>query len=247
MSGRITAYSYVHDGAAETGSTQPAHNSTATLAVIEENDPGTTVYVRIVTPTSLYLPGGGDQLATWAGLLATYTDSGDAYTCTYDTTTRRITIASAGAAFRPVMVGDGAVWLGFTQSMVGYDTSWTGESMPAGVAELLTATVEPAEDGSRIDLHEYRHGRAVAVAWGNHQVHKCTLYLDGNSLGAFDPGYLMAGRVRIQQGADTAAYSATNIDGVIDGFVVATDDITEEDDIGGSWSVSMLVAVPRGA
>ena len=242
MSGRITAYSYVHDGAAETGATQPAHNSTATLGVEEEAAPGATTYVRIVTPTDLV-----DQLAQWAALLFAYTPSGDVYTCTYDTTTRRITIASAGVAFRPVMVGDLAVWLGFTQAISGYDTSWTGESMPAGVAELVAATVEPAEDGSRIDLHEYRHGRTVAVAWGNHQVHKCILYLDGNSLGAFDPGYLMTGRVRIQQGTDTTDYSATNIGGVIDGFVVATSDIVEQDDIGGSWSVSVLVAVPRGA
>lgn len=246
MSSRIVAYSYSHEGTAATGSTHPRHNSTATLAVIEESDPGSTVYARSTTSIPFYLPTGSDQCAAWATVLNANTTSGGPYSITYDAGSRRVTIASGGAAFIPVMVGDMATWLGFTQTLAGYADTWTGESAPAAVAELIAATVEPAEDNARIDLHQYRHGRAVAVAWSNHQLHRVQLFLDSAASQAFDPGYLMTGRVVILTG-DATAYSPTNIDGKIDGFVVATTDVTESDDIGGTWSVSMVVAVPRGA
>ena len=75
---------------------------------------------------------------------------------------------------------------------------------------------------------------------------------DGSAVGAadiraFDPGYVMTGRVRISQvNMNYAAYSQSNLGGVVDGFVVATTDLVEDGDIGELWTVTMLVAVPRG-
>lgn len=248
MTARITAYTYVHDGATDHGSTHPPYNATATLGVIEQPSSPTVTYVRPTTPLPFYLPGGtGDQLTAWQDALDSYAPAGY-YTITYSPTTRRVTIASTNAtSFRPVMVADGATWTGFTQDLsAGWATSWTGDDAPAAICELLGATVEPAEDAARVDLHEYRHGRAVAVVWGNHQLHRVTLYFRGDDAHVLDPGYLVTGRVKIQQGSDTTAYSPTNVDGVIDGFVVASMDPAEDGDLGEVWSLTLLVAVPRG-
>lgn len=246
MTARIVAYTFVDAGAADHGATQPRFNSTATLGVTEQATAGTTTYVRPTTPKPFYNPTGGDQLAAWDAALDAYTPAG-LYAVTYSPTTARMTIASTNnVAFRPAMVEAGAAWSGFTQALGGWATTWTGASAPAAVVELLGATVEPADDNAKVDLHRYRHGRAVAVAWGNHQLHRVQLHFTATQLAIFDSGYVLAGRVRIHQGPDTAAYSPTNVDGVVDGYVVAATDPTEDGDIGELWTVNLIVAVPRG-
>lgn len=213
----------------------------STLSVIEQATPGTTTEARPATPELFET-----QLTTWQTHLFTYTPAG-IYTCTYDASTQRVTIATSNAVnFRPVMDGNLASWLGFTQVLAGWADSWTGASAPAAVAELLAVTVEPAEDAARVDLSEYRHGRAVATVWGNHQVHRVRLVFSRTTtLAQIQAGYLQAGRVRIWQAGDATAYSATNVDGFIDGYVLAADDPSEDGDIGELWGLSMLVGVAR--
>lgn len=245
MVARIVAYTYANGNAY--GLPHPAFNATATLGVVEQGTPGTTTYVRPTTPKPFYAPEEAtDQLRNWDTGLDAHTPAGY-YSVTYSPTTKRVTIASTNStAFRPVMVEAGAVWSGFTQDLSsGWALSWTAEDPPAAVCELIAVTVEPAEDSARVDLHEYRQGRAVAVAWGNHQVHKVTLYVKAEDLRALDPGYLVTGRVRIIQGPDTTPYSATNPDGVVDGYVIASTDPAEDGDVGEVWTVNLLVGVPR--
>lgn len=118
---------------------------------------------------------------------------------TYSTATRKIILASTNSTwFQPVMVGDLANWLGFTQSISGYSTSCTAESTPAGVAELMGATRELVEDARRVDLHEYRHGRAASIVWGNHQLHRVRIYFDDVTREQIEIGYLTTGRIRIR-------------------------------------------------
>jgi len=245
MTARITAYAYVHAGAVAYGATFPRFDTVASLGVIEQATPGTTTWARPTTPTPLYLPGGSDQLAAWQTSLNAHAPAGQ-YAVTYSPTTKRITIASTnGTAFRPTFHSNGAEWTGFTGSLVGWATSWTATAAPAAVAELIGVTVEPAEDWARVDLKRYRHGRAAAIVWGNHQAHQVTLYLKRDDLRALDPGYLVTGRVVIQQGADSTAYSATNPGGVVDGFVLAASDVTEDGDLGDVWTINLVVGVLR--
>ena len=146
------------------------------------------------------------------------------------------------------MSGNSAAWFGFTQDLsaaAGWATTWEAESAPAGVADLFAAEVAPAEDAARVDLAEYRHGRAVATVWGNRQVHRVKLTFRSTTKAQIEAGYLTSGRVRIWQNGDAAAYSATNVDGYIDGWVVAAGEITEDGDVGGLWTISMVVGVAR--
>ena len=245
MTARIVAYAYVHGGAVAYGATFPRFDTVASLGVIEQATPGTTTWVRPTSPKAFYLPGGSDQLADWRAGLDAHTPAG-LYSVTYSPTTRRLTIASTNAvAFRPTFHSNGAEWTGFTGSLVGWATSWTATAAPAAVAELLGVTVESADDWARVDLKRYRHGRAAAIVWGNHQAHQVTLYLRRDDLRALDPGYLVAGRVVIQQGADTTPYSAANPAGVVDGFVLGASDVTEDGDLGEIWTVNLVVGVPR--
>lgn len=237
MSARILAYCY-SEGPVNGSTAAMQHNST--LAVVEQATPGTTSYARPTTPKLLT-----DQLADIKTEWDASTPAG-LYSITHDLTTNRITIASTnGTNFRPTMVGNSANWTGFTQGLVGWALTWTGDDPPQAMARLLGVTVEPAEDWAQVDLTAYRHGRAVGVAWGNHQAHRVTMHFSGENIDIIKAGYVIAGRVRIWQGAIGTAYSPTNLGGYVDGWIVAADDPHEAGDTGNLWQLSLVLAVPR--
>ena len=235
---RIMAYCY-SEGPAN-GSTATV-NANSTIAVIEESDPGTTVYARPLVP-ELFTT----QLASWLTELNASALAG-AYLWAYSDSTQRVVMSTTNTTtFQPVFPGNTAVWLGFTQAITGYATEWTAESAPACMAELVAVTVQPAEDAARVDLSRYRHGRAVAVAWGNHQTHLVKLaFSRDTTLTQVKAGYLTSGRVRIWQAGDGTAYSPTNIDGYIDGYIIAADDPVESGDVGELWTLDLVVGVAR--
>ena len=235
---RIMAYCYSEGpitGAAA------AITANSTISVIESATPGTTTEARPLTP-ELFTT----QLTTWQTHLTTYAPAGT-YELIYDASTQRVTIETTnGISFVPVMDGNLAVWLGFTQLIAGGAFTWLAESAPAAIAELLAVTVQPAEDAARVDLSEYRHGRAVATVWGNHQVHRVTIVFSRTTtLSQIAAGYLTTGRVRIWQAGDATAYAADNVDGYVDGFVIAADEPVESGDVGELWSLNLLVGVAR--
>lgn len=235
---RIMAFCYSEGPVGGSSPTGPDAN--ATVATIESATPGTTTYGRPTAP-ALFTDQLQDIETEWdasapAGL----------YSLTYDASTERVTIASTNStSFKPQFEGNTAVWFGFTQSIVGNNTTWTADDPPAGLAELFAVTVEPAEDFARVQLAEYRHGRSVASVWGNHQVHRVRLVFRNSTYAQIAAGYLTTGRVRIWQCGDGTAYSATNIDGFVDGYVLAADDPVEEGDDGELWSLRLLIGVSR--
>lgn len=215
------------------------HNST--MAVIEQATPGTTTYGRPTAP-KLFTAQLADIAAEWdasspAGL----------YSITWDGAANRVVVATTNATnHRPSMVGNGANWLGFTQALVGWNTTWAGASAPQAVARLLGVTIEPAEDWSQIDFGAYRHGRIASVGWGNHFAFTAIAYFSGENIAPMQAGYLTTGRVRIHQDeTDPDPYSATHPGGYVDGWVVAADDPTEDGDTGDLWSLRLILAVPR--
>jgi hypothetical protein len=235
---RIEAYCYSEGPDNGTGAPLEAMQS---LGSIEQPTSPTETRVRPTVP-ELFLT----QLATWQSELDSHTPAG-LYSITYDATARRVTIASTNATnFRPVMpTVSSPKWSGFTQTLAGFATSWTADDAPGALAELIGVTVEPAEDAARVELSEYRHGRSVAIAWGNHQVHRVQLWFDRSVLPLIEYGYLTTGRVRIWQFGDGTAYSPSNVDGYVDGFVLDASNPREDGDDGGLWTLELVVAVPR--
>lgn len=231
----IEAYVYSEGPATNT---YPANLETAqTLAVYKDSN-ATTYYARPAAPARWT-----DLIAAWASQLTTAT--GLAIGVTYSAATHRLTITGS-ASIRPVMIGNGATFTGFTQALTPSATSWTADDPPAGRADLLGATVEPAEDWAHVELEKYRHGRTRATVWGNHQIHKVTLYAYGDAATAIAKGYLQAGRVRVYQadaGDALTAYDATNPAGYVDGWVIGCGQPVQEDE--NLWAWPMLLGVPR--
>lgn len=232
------AYCYSEGPASGAAAPMQAHS---TLAVIELPSPATTTYGRPLTPM-LWTAQLAAIDATWDAA----TPSG-IYDWTWSSATNRLTIASGNnVQFRPVNVGNSAAWFGFTQALgAGYALTWTAASAPQAVADLLGATVEPAESWAQVDLNEYRHGRAAAIGWTNHAAHRITLYFVGENIATIQAGYVTTGRVRLWQDvSDLVAYSPTHPGGYVDGWIVAANDPTEDGDTGSLWTLSMVLAVP---
>jgi hypothetical protein len=244
---RIVSYTYAEGVSHYLGTdTPPVRNATATIGSREQYSAGTLTYCRPSVPMlACAAEAATDQLREWQTWLTSETPGGT-YTCTYSAVTRRVTV-SGTVPFKLYTPEQSGVWSGFTQDCTtSYQLSWTGASQPACIAELIGVTVEPAENDDRVDLREYRHGRAVAISWGNHQQHRVTLLLSSRDVAALDPGYLVTGRVRVYPTADVTPYSVTNLDGYLDGWVVACTEVTEEGDTGELWSVTLLIATERG-
>jgi len=242
---RVMAYAYSEGPVGGQGLSTAALVAMSTLAVTEQGTPGTTTYARPLAPELFET-----QLATWAASLSAAPTQGapsGTYAISYDAATQRVTIETTNAvAFIPAMLGNLATWLGFTQTLAGWATSWTGESAPAAIAELIGVTVEPAEEAARVDLTSYRHGRSIAVAWSNHNTHRVKFtFSRSTTLAQIKAGYLTTGRVRLWQCGDATAYSASNPDGYVDGFVIAADEPTEDGDIGELWTLDLVVGVSQ--
>lgn len=243
---RIEAYCYSEGpvgGQGVSGATGPDAN--ATMALIEQGTPGTTTYARPLVPTLFR-----DQLtaiaASWSAAAPQGAPAGT-YTLTYDTAAQVVTCATTNAtSHRPVMVENMALWSGFTQDLSsGWATSWTAASRPTGIAEVIGVTVEPASDAAIVELAEYRHGRAVATVWGNLQRHRVLLAFNAATKAQIKQGFLTTGRVRIWQFGDAGAYSPTNVDGYIDGWVIDASRPIEDGDVGELWTLEMVIGVAR--
>lgn len=193
-----------------------------------------------------------DQLRQWTGTLNDMAPAG-IYQFSFDPDTQRLTIETLNSVyFRPAPYENAAIWTGFTQTMTGTAQRWTGASPPACVMPLAGVTVEPAEDGDRVDLQAYRHRRSIATVWGNHALQRVTLV--GSIQGGFGANgqataaaFCLNGRLRIYQGdSNTQPYSPSNVGGYVDGFVIAATDPTEDGDLGEFVTLKLLMAVPRG-
>jgi hypothetical protein len=229
----IEAYVYSEGPASDTATA--ALQTAQTLAVYV----GGTAATHYARPSATTLWSA--LLTAWASQLSAA--AGFAVGVTYSATTRRTTITGA-AAIRPTMVGNGAAFTGFTQTLTGTATSWTAASAPQGRAELLGVTVEVADDWTHTELERYRHGRARATVWGNHAIHRVTMYASGEGIASIQAGYLQAGRVRVyQDAANLSAYDYANIGGYVDGWIVGCQPGVEESE--NLWRWDLLVGVPR--
>ena len=234
---------YLYGSGAATG----ASTSMDTYHTIGLNEGGGEVKVRINASGRLT-----DALATLqtnanaaAGLSITYSISISAAGV--------VTIAdNAGAStFTLTFYGSAGKLLGFSQSTYSGGRGYSSDRLASGWIDLIGFECEPLAPGDRVELTQYRQGRSVALGFGNVDLFRSSLYVDSTAYGpqlakavGDGGGYALTGRVRIQ-GADAGAYSPTNPDGYIDGFIVETPEL-ETYGAGERFAkISILVAVPR--
>lgn len=235
---RIVAWVYASPDWDDTAVDADRFTQTSDFNVV---GPGGPMKTRLTVPLPFWTQLAQDCVLThWATAIAA--QYGDTFELTYSPTTRRVSMYAENDDVATTLVKSTPLLTGITSS-IGNEA---GADAPAAVVELYGVTVEPVVDDPRLELRTYRHGRAAAIAWGNHALHRCTLYISSRDKAVFETGYCLSGRVRITQDDDNAgAYDVTNLGGYLDGYVVSVGDILEDGDIGEMWRCEMLLAVAR--
>lgn len=190
-----------------------------------------------------------DALATWQTNANSHTGLANAYAMSVSTS-GAITI-SADAVFAIHFYGTSGKLLGFANSSYSGASSYTSDQLASGWIELIGFECEPLAPGDKVELAQYRHGRSVALGFGNVDLFSSNLYFNATAYGPQIPeivgnggGYALTGRVRIQ-GADASAYSPSNPDGYIDGYIVETPELETYGDGERFARIAVTVAVPR--
>jgi hypothetical protein len=210
--------------------TYNAHNRIGT------DEGGGTVYAELTSP----------ELATTApGTFATLLTAVGANTYIASWASDYSAMVLVGSnTFDLTMPGSIDDYLGLS-SGAGLQT-YTGGT-PSAIVPTVSVDVEIAEPGERVDLRVWRHERSDALWWGNHTTHRVTLLLTQANAALLLEGPCSRGRVRIYQTetpTTETAYSANNVGGYLDGYVVgitAVESLGESDQL---CRVSMIVGVP---
>ena len=189
-----------------------------------------------------------DALNTWQTNANSH--SGTALTYSFSVTGGQVTVSASGN-FTIHFYGMSGKLLGFSNASYSGASTYTSDTTPSGWIELVGYECEPLAPGSRVDLLQYRHGRAVALGFGNVDLFRTNLFFNASAYGhqisqdvGDGAGYSLTGRVRIQ-GADSAAYSATNPDGYVDGYIVETPELETFGNDERFARIRVVVAVPR--
>lgn len=183
-----------------------------------------------------------EALATWQA--NANAAAGLAHTYTFSRSGGQVTIAASGA-FVLHLYGSSGRLLGFQSAIYASAASHTSDTTPGGHIELTAYECQLVNNADRAELAQFRHGRALGLGFGNIDLWRTALYLTRDTYdAAFDAGYTLTGRVRVQ-GADGSPYSASNPDGYVDGYVVTTPELETYGQAERFARVSVLVAVPR--
>lgn len=182
-----------------------------------------------------------DALTTWQ---TNINAAGLAHTYTVSRSGNSVTISATGS-FVLHLYGSAGLLLGFSSGSYASATSHTSDKPCGGHLELVGYECQLVTNADRSELSQYRHGRALGLGFGNVDLWRSSIYLNRTDFdAAFDVGYALTGRVRVQ-GDDGTPYSPSNPDGYVDGFVVATPELETYGQAERFARVSILVAVPR--
>ncbi len=216
-------------------------DATATMVISE---PGPIVYqARLDQPYLLT-----DALAAWQSAINASALAGT-YTLAWSTANQSVTISATGvASFEVEFNGNLHKALGFSTA-----TGHTGATVYNGDQQALAryddlrwSTESLMPDESPVSLTRYRHGRARVMAWHTIDVASGRLYVQDTRMDSFSASYCAAGRVRVYPDAAVAtAYSAGNVGGYLDGFVLRCEPV-ERNQRGSLWStVDLEIGVAR--
>jgi hypothetical protein len=201
--------------------------------------------------TTTLTAGGTDAILSttkvFADALTEWTsDLGGAYAVTWDSTANAVKVANS-TSFTLTFTGNLHNALGFSASS-GYtgQTSYTGDQQALGRYDVLKIECSTLEDGAQPDLRQYRHLRAEVLAFGTVDLYRCRIYMTQAQATSYLSSYCAAGKIRLYQDSDeTSAWSATNVDGYLDGWIVALSDLETHGHAEEVVSVSLVLAVPR--
>ena len=188
-----------------------------------------------------------DALAAWVVELNAAAPLSGVYTVSLDLVTNRVTIATTNAvSFTLSLQGNLSRALGFASTSYASAVSHTGETTPGAHIKLVARECHPASPSEQVEMRTYRHQRAYSVGFSNATIWKLQLYFTSSDLpAAFSrdatakSGYALTGKVRLS--GNGSPYSATNLEGHLDGFVVGTGNLRGSGDAEEFIRLTMLL------
>ena len=182
--------------------------------------------------------------AAWEAALNGAGGLANTYVVTYD--------ADLGLVFasnNPVdweWLDDAAAFYGFTSATTIASRGHIADTLPEGAAQAAALACEPTSDGVTTRVERYRHGRARAVGFGRHALWTLDAIFSRAKFDSFAAGYCSGGLLRVYQSEDTTAYSATNPDGYVEGYVWRVGTPEAQDASESFVRVAIDLAVPHG-
>jgi hypothetical protein len=197
---------------------------------------GAPVTVRLPLPLHF-----SQALSVFAIYLTVQPATAGIYSFTY--ANNRVTLACLGPASFDVSFGGalGRAW-GFGLATTG-SNSYTANNPPLLACPLVGVDCEIADSIADEELREFRHGRHSALYFSTCQIFRVGLVFEAENSGAVLDGYCSAGRVRVYLGDDANVYSELNIDGYVEGWVLACSETETLDRAETLLRVNLLVAV----
>lgn len=232
MAGHIEAYLY------STGS-KTAVEATTTLTA----DEGAAVPGDATLAAPVVFAAALTELQT-----ALNTGGGaNTYTVTWNAQGNTCEASGDSINFDLDFTGNLAAAMGFSASSYSGDQEYVGEQQALGRFDfpygVERQTTRPGDD---VDLREYQHGVTEVLAFGNHDLWRVKLWMLHAQATFFLRSYCCTGRVRLyQDDAVTTVASPTNLEGYLDGYVVASSEIETHGPSERLVSVGLVLAVPR--
>ncbi len=200
--------------------------------------------------TTTLTAGGTDAILSTSSVLADAltewtADLGGGYTVTW--ATNSVTVANTGGNFTLSFTGNLHKALGFASASgyIGSD-SYTGANQALARFDVLKMECSPIREGQQPNMRTYRHGRVESFAFAKMDYWQLLFWMTAAQADDFAVSYCVAGRIRAYQNtSDVTAYSATNTDGYLDGYVHSVDRLETFDASEDVVAYGMTLAVPR--
>tara|TARA_R110000782_G_scaffold143246_1_gene235954 strand:- start:171 stop:875 length:705 start_codon:yes stop_codon:yes gene_type:complete len=233
MTARIEAYLY-------SSGTTGTVDATASITVTE---PGPVVYTATLAAPALF----STALVEWQGLLnAGASGLTGAYSITWDAAAQAVTISATGvASFDFVLHGAlNAAW-GFSGGGGAGSLTYTGTVQSRARFDDLRFSSGAIVNADDVNLREYTYGRHRAIAWGTVDTWRSQVHVQNARSELFLASYCAAGKIRVYQDETVlTAYSATNLGGYIDAYVIGL--TGHQDTKGRVWlMVDLDLSVPH--
>ena len=230
MSARIESYLY----------SSGADNVVEATAGFTITEPGPVVFRATLPAPGLF----SDALVTWQGLLNASGLAGT-YTIAWNVTWQAVDISATGvASFDVAFHGNLAAAWGYSGDVAGL-LAYSGDQQSLLRYDNLLWGSGEIINGDEVDLRDYAYGRHRAIAWGNVDLWDSELHVQSSRVTTFLASYVISGKVRVYQDETVlTAYSATNLSGYLDCYVIG---ITEpQEKRGRVWTtLAISLAVPR--
>ena len=159
-------------------------------------------------------------LAEWQALANASGDLAGTYAFSYSDTTGRVTLARSDGTFGFRWKAALNLMMGFTHTgaISSLAASHTGDIQPLAIVNPIGLSHDSPQTSAEVSKRFHRHGKASVHAHYQAMFTRAECVMQTTQADVVLGGPIFISRVRMWQPGDVAAYSATNVDGYLDGY-----------------------------